>query len=166
MGTLKASIGIYAEVESAIHALRQLCPTSPVNAWWDQEGRFMTFLISNEKIPVADRTVIADNISYVRNVLKDAVETRDVPDIEYVVTRIVSDIEDVVSHYNDWIYVEARSTVTNQETTFEINGTFQEHTLAEVSVLTDEFQWKYQLSSDEVFEFHGPKSGSSSGSAA
>ncbi len=98
MGILESSVGIYADIESAIRTLRRWCPASPVNVWWDQEGQFMTWLISDENISIADRVVIADNISYVRNVLKDAVETRDIPDIEYLVTRLVSDVERDFDH--------------------------------------------------------------------
>ncbi len=110
--------------------------------------------------------MIADNISYVRNVLKDAVETRDVPDIEYLVTRLVSDVEHVGSQYNDWIYGQAQSVMMHQEMTAESDETWWEPTPAEFSVFDDAFQWNYQLDDTEVFEFRGPRAGSTCGSAA
>ena len=99
MGTLICSAGIYAEIASAIRVLREIHPTSPISVWCDHAGNRSSFFIPDENIPATDRAVITDHISYLRQVLQDAVDTRNVPDIEYVVTRLVSNIEDVIAHY-------------------------------------------------------------------
>ncbi len=177
MGTLICSAGIYAEIESAIRVLREIHPTSPISVWWDHEGNRSSFLIPDENIPATDRAVITDNISYLRQVLQDAVDTRDVADIEYVVTRLVSDIEDVIAHYRrQWVYLEAKSAVTKPDLAFEsVEVSVDYGTLPATGesweefasfIFSSELQWKFSMNNEEVFEFNRSIARPSSDSAA
>ena len=99
MPALGCLSGIYGEIALAMDVLKQRRPMSPVISWWDSEGRYAHFLVSVEDIPSEELEVVCGNISYVRDVLQNAIQAEDVEDIESVVTRLVSDIKDVAVQY-------------------------------------------------------------------
>jgi len=60
----------------------------------------MTFLIPDENLPEEDRTGISDN-PFLHKGLTGTTPSRNGPDIESTGTRMVSDIETVISQYAD-----------------------------------------------------------------
>ncbi len=95
MRTLDCFSGIGAEIAAAMTVLKALSPRSSVVSWWNRTGQYAHFSVVPETIPSEDLEVLCDNMSYVRAVLQDAIHSEDVEDIAYVVTRLVSDIEDI-----------------------------------------------------------------------
>ncbi|MCY0864083.1 MAG: hypothetical protein OWQ57_03965 [Sulfobacillus sp.] len=80
-------------IRAAIAVLQEGCPTSPVVTWWHTTGRHLRFDVPNTLPTAKDRRMAGQRFAYLRAVLQDAIATRDVADIEYVITRWVSDLE-------------------------------------------------------------------------
>ena len=95
MPALPCSRGIYEDIALAIQYLHQGSSDSPVIAWWEHEGQRLTFLVPLRDIPREDRPIICENLAYIRRVLRDAMVSHDARTVEYAVTRLVSNVEEL-----------------------------------------------------------------------
>lgn len=87
--------GIYQQMERAIDVLSQHHPESPVIAWWKREGMFLNFRVRHDSLSIPDQDAVYRHMTYLKKALEDALQSRDVDDIEYLITRLVSDIEEI-----------------------------------------------------------------------
>ena len=94
------SLTIFPALQRAVATLHSLRPESPVIAWWAQTGQQRTYLLLTDAIPSVHRPTVADNLAFMQTILTESEECRDAPDLEYSITRLVSDIESLQSEYS------------------------------------------------------------------
>lgn len=162
---LSCSAGIYNEISDAILYLKQYCSDSPVISWWEREGKSLNFLISVENIPFEDRESICENINYVIRVLHDALDSHDGEDVEYVVTRLVSDVEEIAASYYGWVYSSGEPIAVDVSVSATVNQQI-EWDLVMSGLPSGNLEWKDKNIVDEVFEFSGQSSRIARSSAA
>lgn len=93
------SLAIVPALQRAIATLHSLRPESPVIAWWTQTGQQRSYLLLADAIPFAHRPTIAENLAYIQAVLTESEENRDALDLEYGITRLVSEVESLQDQY-------------------------------------------------------------------
>lgn len=95
MAALPCSSEMYKQIARAIDVLSQHDPESPVIGWWTRAGMSLSLLGRNDFLPLRDQDVACHHMAYLKKALAHAIQTRDVDDIEYLITRLVSDLEEI-----------------------------------------------------------------------
>ena len=160
MSSLACSEDLRKTIRDAIDVLQVESPSSPVIEWWNSEGIRLTFLITDNFPTQQDQQMACERLTYLKKALHDAMQNRDVDDLEYIITRLVSDIDDIKNFVNQTYY---RADVVNETTNILVVESVDSH---EFMLITQVIKYDNYDFVSEVYAFDGKSTGFSRGSAA